>query len=259
MHQQRSRQLTVVGRRVGRSRSHFLPLCQRVRNSRFLEIAVELGFLSEATLKLLLEEQKNHRIRLGDALVQAEVLQPEVCISALEAFMELEADREANVETAIKDACSPVVVRAFLETTSLLLGRFGVGHVKTVEGHPKAREAALPGWLVAIDISGAWVGSYTLSASPAVIKAITATMLEQPVEDLDELCEDCFKEFVNIVVGQAKGLLPDATNFKMGLPKLKTELDTSPVRVEGASFKLSLALPNGLEPALVAGSDGAAS
>lgn len=230
---------------------------QRVRNNRFLEIAVELGFLSEATVKLLLEEQKSHRIRLGDALVQAEVLQPEVCISALEAFMDLEADREANVESAVTAARSPVIVRAFLETTHLLLGRFGIGHVKAVGGHPEGREATLPGWRVDIDITGAWVGSYSLSASPAVVKTITATMLEQPVEELDELCEDCFKEFVNIVVGQTKGLLPDPTNFKMGLPKLTTQLDGPPIHVNGASFNLSLAVADGLEPALVAVADAA--
>ena len=72
-----------------------------------------------------------------------------------------------------------------------------------------------------VDITGAWVGTVSLSFSRVLGRRLAAAMLECPEsETTPALVQDVVSELANVIGGNVKGVLPGPC--KLSLPRLET-------------------------------------
>jgi len=71
-----------------------------------------------------------------------------------------------------------------------------------------------------VDISGAWVGTVSITCSPALAKHLAATMLACPQDDATAAdVRDVIAELTNVVGGNMKGVLPGPS--KLSIPRVE--------------------------------------
>jgi CheY-specific phosphatase CheX len=166
------------------------------------DILLEMGILEQGQLSELLIRQNNSHLYIGEALVLTEAISSSELQRLLEAFREDQAiyasDRiEFPLPFGNSDIWGMAVDLTYKMITRVLGLRF-----RTENGRPVA--VVPPAFMTAVmDFSGDLKGSYMLSVSAGLQKAIARIMLhEESVENEPvEVLEDTVMEFVNVVCG----------------------------------------------------------
>lgn len=98
-----------------------------------------------------------------------------------------------------------------------------------VENRPLAPADVAPGTHATIAIGGPWLATIVVSMGDALVRLYAAALLGMDEDELSDAdLSDALGELVNIVGGNVKGLLDDASSTSLTLPVVSHDPPTIP-------------------------------
>lgn len=181
-----------------------LELQKRV-NRRFGEIAVEMKYLTQEQVDDLLQDQDtNHRVLLGEALVAKGYLTLETLEKELKEYKK-ESERFAtSVSASFDSVVHKDIVKTFTELMLMMFTRFGKQDIIIEQCESGKEKIRLFRWVISQRVANNDVKfNCLLSVPPKLLLQMASTMLDEDIANTDELAIDATKEFVNIANGNA--------------------------------------------------------
>lgn len=207
---------------------------QRQTNQRFGEIAVDLGYLTKPRLDELLEDQEtNHRVRLGEALISKGSITLETLEKELKEYNKESEHFAAEISVAFSNVAHKQIVTTFTDLMLMMFTRFGKQDIIIERCESGKEKVRLFRWVISQKIAGADVEfNCLLSVPPKLFLQMASTMLDESVSTADELALDASKEFVNIANGNACAKLSEYGVSLTMMPPEVYETTTTPYSLQ---------------------------